>query len=173
MHISSPLATSVLFCSVETEWKRREIFAGENLMAKLYVCLLCACFYPLEFFSLIWNELKKFRSHWVCMTLRKRNWNEVIIANLKIFSQRTVTMKFRVPSNTVNMSLAQGDTYPMTTPWNANLSRIVGFNMIYYPDFFSNFSGLVENRLYTLQLRKEMKTSQTAAWAQGTENSSF
>lgn len=61
----------------------------------------------------------------------------------------------------------------MTTPWNANLSRIVGFNMIYYLDFFSNFSGLVENRLYTLQLQKEMKTSQTAAWAQGTENSSF
>lgn len=35
--------------------------------------------------------------------------------------------------------------------------------MIYYLDFFSNFSGLVENRLYTLQLQKEIKTSQTAA----------
>lgn len=31
-------------------------------MATLPVCLLCACFYPLGFFSQLFNKCKKFRS---------------------------------------------------------------------------------------------------------------
>ena len=44
-----------LYCSAVlkqngNDKKNLQSYPGENLMAKLYVCLLCACFYPLEVF---------------------------------------------------------------------------------------------------------------------------
>lgn len=111
-------------------------------------------FIVLNFF--LWFEMNlRNLDHRAYMTLRKRNWNEVIIANLKIFSLEKGNYGYEIQCSLstlrVNTSIAQGNTYPMTTPWNANLSWIVEFSVIYCLDYFSHFSGLVEKwTLYSL-----------------------
>ena len=70
-------------------------YPGENVMTKLLVCLLCACFYPLEFFLWFSVNLRNL-DHRTCMTIRKRNWKEVIIANLKIFSTEKVNYGYEI-----------------------------------------------------------------------------
>lgn len=106
------------------------------------------------------------------MTVR-RKWKVVIIADLKSFPQRkaTVVIKFSVSSkHCINeIFFPQGNTLPITTTLNANLFCIVAFNVIYFPDFFSHYNGLVEE--WTLHLAtKETKASQTIGPAQGSEN---
>ena len=65
MHVALPLSHECIVLQCWTEWKRQEIFAElsrRKFNGKIILCSFCACFYSLKFFSLIWNELKKFRS---------------------------------------------------------------------------------------------------------------
>lgn len=114
--------------------------------------------------------------HRACMTVRKRNWKVVIIADLKSFPQRKATMvkKFSVSSEHCENGIffAQGNTLCITTALNANLFWIVAFNEIYFLGFFSHYNELVEKWIQHLAT-KGTKASPTVGPAQGPENRSF
>lgn len=63
-------------------------------MATLPVCLLCACFYPLGFFSQLFNKCKKFRSQ----SMHDYKKKKLKGSDHRKFKNLSYNLKFGVPS---------------------------------------------------------------------------